>query len=137
MQTANTKQPGQPETPPPPRMLARLAFRLPDHIAESWRQQAEESGSSLSDWVRSKVDAAQITGIAAPAKKPKRRNYTPVDPELLRQVAMIGNNLNQIARSVNNQHSGITAIQVLASLSSMRQDLSTLIEHNSGVNHAQ
>lgn len=135
MPTANTKLPEQPPAAPPPRLVARLAFRLPDDVAESWRQQAAGSGSSLSDWVRSKVDAAQTTGIASPAKAPKRRHYTPVDPELLRHVAMIGNNLNQIARGVNSQN-GVATIEILASLSSLRQDLSILIDKNSEADHA-
>lgn len=132
MQTSNTELPGQPQAALPPRLVARLAFRLPDDIAKSWRKKAKDSGTSLSDWVRSKVDAAQVTGIASPAKAPKRRHYAPVDPELLRQVALIGNNLNQIARAVNKSEAGITAVKILVSLSSIRQDLSLLIDKNTG-----
>lgn len=128
MPTSKQPQTEQQTATPPPRLVARLAFRLPEQIAQSWRRQAESSGASLSDWVRSKVDTEQTTGIAAPAKMPKRRNYTPVDPELLRQIAMIGNNLNQIARSVNSNELSMTGIQIIASLSSIRQELTTLID---------
>lgn len=123
MPAANTKQPKQPKAPPAPGMAARLAFRLPEEVAQSWRDQAKASGSNLSDWVRSKVDAAQVTGIASPNSTPKRRSYTPIDPDLLRQVAMIGNNLNQIARAVNAKDAGITSVQIIANLSAIRQDL--------------
>ena len=144
--TANTKKPKQPK---PPMLLKckrlddagdlidmdRLGFRLPKEVADDWRQQAKNSGKSLSDWIRSKIDADQQSGIATPSAAPKRKIYTPVDPDLLRQVATIGNNLNQLAR-IANSFSTIDSINLLSSLSSLRQDLSVLIDKNSGVKDA-
>lgn len=144
--TANAKKPKQPK---PPMLLKRkrldedgdltdmdrLGFRLPKDVADDWREQAKNSGKSLSDWIRSKIDANQQTGISTPSAAPKRKNYTPADPDLLRQVAMIGNNLNQIAR-IANSFSAIDSINLLSSLSSLRNDLSVLIDKNSGVKNA-
>jgi len=126
--TAQQPNSQHPTAAPDPAMSARLAFRLPEHIAQSWRDQAAAAGTSLSDWVRAKVDTAQVTGIAAPAKLPKRRSYTPADPELLRQVAAIGNNLNQLARSVNSRYEAISSVQIISVLSSIRNNLNILIE---------
>ena len=112
--------------------MSRLGFRLPKEVADDWHAQAESVGKSLSDWIRSAIDEQQQTGIASPAKAPKRKNYTPVDPDLLRQVAMIGNNLNQLAR-IANSFITIDSINLLSSLSSLRHDLSVLIDKNSGV----
>lgn len=108
---------------------ARLAFRLPRAVAEDWRRRAEAAGLSLSDFVRSAVDARQTTGIAPPGKRRRRRNYTPADPELVRQVARIGNNLNQIARWVNIHKSGIEAVELLAHLSALGRAFSSLLPH--------
>lgn len=130
MQTANPKIPKD-KKPPPLRLLSRLAFRLPEQVANDWRKQAGAAGISLSDWLRAKVDVAQTTGIAPPAKAPKRRKYTPVDPALLFQVAQIGNNLNQIARHINSRNVSITSVHVLALLTSIRRDLSEMIDTRS------
>ena len=84
---------------------ARLAFRLPPDVAESWRSAARAGGQSLSDWVRAQVQVAGqdavVTHKPSPQKLPKRREYVPVDPALVRAVANVGNNINQIARRLN------------------------------------
>ena len=86
-------------------MNARLAFRLPVAVAESWRTAARAAGLSLSDWVRAQVRVdgqdTVITHKPSPQKVPKRREHVPVDPALVRAVATAGNNLNQIARRLN------------------------------------
>jgi Bacterial mobilisation protein (MobC). len=86
-------------------MNARLAFRLPMDVAESWRTAARAAGLSLSDWVRAQVRVdgqdTVITHKPSPQKVPKRREHVPVDPALVRAIATAGNNLNQIARRLN------------------------------------
>jgi hypothetical protein len=106
---------------------ARLAFRLPQDVAEDWRRRAERAGLSLSDFVRRAVDADQITGIAAPSKRRPRRTYTPADPALIRNLAWIGNNLNQIARWVNTYKSGVDSVELLAHLNALRRDFLSLL----------
>ena len=86
-------------------MNARLAFRLPMDVAESWRTAARAAGLSISDWLRAQVRVdgqdTVITYKPSPQKVPKRREHVPVDPALVRAVATAGNNLNQIARRLN------------------------------------
>ncbi len=106
---------------------ARLAFRLPSSVADDWRRQADRAGVSLSDFLRSAVDQRQTTGIASPGKRPARRTWTPADPELVRQVAWIGNNINQIARWVNTNKSGIDAVELLAHLNALSRSFSSLL----------
>ena len=67
---------------------ARLAFRLPSAVAESWRRQAEAAGLSLS-WM--------------------------------------GNNINQIARWVNTNKSGIEAVELLTQLNALSTSFSFLL----------
>jgi len=106
---------------------ARLAFRLPSAVADDWRRQADRAGLSVSDFVRAAVDAHQATGIASPGKRRTRRNYTPADPELVRQLAWIGNNINQLARWVNTQKTGIEAVELLAHLNALQRDFLFLL----------
>ena len=90
-------------------MNARLAFRLPMDVAESWRTAARAAGLSLSDWVRAQVRVdgqdTVITHKSSPQKMPRRREHVPVDPAMVRAVATAGNNLNQIARRLNGGES--------------------------------
>lgn len=51
----------------------------------------------------------------------------PVDPALLRQLAGIGNNINQIARRVNSGEWGaVDRVAVIAALSAVERELSEL-----------
>ena len=50
----------------------------------------------------------------------------PVDPALLRQLAGIGNNINQIARVVNRDGDPIDRAQVLAQLAGIERELVAL-----------
>ena len=115
----------------PDRRDARLAFRLPLAVADDWRKRADAAGISISDFVRASVDVELATGIAAPAKAPKRRVYTPVDPELLRQLAWIGNNINQLARYVNMSKRDIDAVELLAHLQAISASIKTVAHHAS------
>ncbi len=50
-----------------------------------------------------------------------------VDPNFLRQLAGIGNNLNQIARAVNiHQSKPLERVQILAALASIQRELAAL-----------
>jgi hypothetical protein len=109
-----------------------LAFRLPKSVANQWRKRAERAGISLSDFVRRAVDSDQTTGISGPIKR-RRRNYTPADPELIKHLARIGNNLNQIARYVNTK-SGVDSVELLAQLNALRRDFLSLLPQKSGNN---
>ena len=60
----------------------------------------------LADWIRSNLPNSQ-----PPTNRPSPGMYrhkvrVPADPELLRQLAAIGNNLNQIARAINRGQLG-------------------------------
>src|SRR5690554_138187 len=51
----------------------------------------------------------------------------PVDPALLRQLAGVGNNLNQLARRVNSGEWGpIDRVAVIAALSAVERELAEL-----------
>lgn len=106
----------------------RVTLRLPENTAASWRQRADAADQSLSDWLRSTVDgeAARQTGL----RRQRRRLKTlTADPELLRQLAAIGNNLNQTARVLNSV--GLTPgdhAHLLAELAAIQRELHRLAE---------
>lgn len=75
---------------------------------------------SLATWIRETCLGEKPT---------KRSLIEKIDPQLLRQLAGIGNNLNQIARVINQQHNMNTALDrvvLLAALSSIERELQRL-----------
>lgn len=61
------------------------------------------------------------------AKVPKSNTIPQIDPKLLRQLAGMGNNLNQIARSLHSQEwQPVDRIQVIAALTSIQRELALL-----------
>ena len=62
-------------------------------------------------------------------KRTKQSKVIEVDPKLLRQLAGIGNNLNQIARLVNQEskaNSAIDRIAIITALSGIERELQRL-----------
>ena len=80
----------------------------------------EKSGiTPVSEWIRSFA-----AGIVAEEK----RKVPKVDPAFLRQIAGIGNNLNQIARVVNTKKNAVEKAWLLSQLASVEDALRDLRE---------
>lgn len=92
-----------------------MKVRLTPEEAARWKTAAAVDGQSVADWVRKRV------GGAAQRKAGRRESG-----ELIRQLAALGNNLNQIARRLNR---GERALTQLAELANIRSALSSLAEH--------
>jgi hypothetical protein len=81
----------------------------------------------MADLARKRLlGAGASIALSGSKRGQSQRKFIPVDPALLRQVAMAGNNLNQIARKLNTEKSSIDAIQLLAQLASIQRDLKIL-----------
>ena len=80
-----------------------VSVRIDKPTAAEWREKAEASDLSLSDWIRGAIDANQQTHLPTPRKRAVRVRDTShdADPVLMRQLAGMSNNLNQIARALN------------------------------------
>ena len=74
--------------------LMRIEIRTTVEEKRHWQEIAENKGVSLSELVRSSLGGLRLR---------KRREAPRVAPELLRELARIGNNLNQIAHAANRQ----------------------------------
>ncbi len=71
----------------------------------------------LAEWMREHC-------LDAPSQN---RKLQTVDPNFLRQLAGIGNNLNQIARAINiHQSKPLERVQILAALASIQRELAAL-----------
>lgn len=87
-----------------------------EHIA--WHDKATSAGLPLSSLIRQKMD----TGIIG-----RKRKMVEHDPDLVREIAKIGNNINQIARAINTEKSS-DGIDLLVLLSAIERDLREVID---------
>ena len=72
----------------------RIEIRTTPEEKRRWQEIAENKGVSLSELVRSALGGQRLR---------KRREPPRVDPDLLRELARMGNNLNQLARAANRR----------------------------------
>jgi len=85
--------------------------------------QRRNSKARLAEWMRD---------VCLAQHEVKRFNVAPCDPALLRQLAGIGNNLNQIARATNSDDwKAVDRIQVVSALRAIEQELKNLKERHS------
>jgi|NGEPerStandDraft_5_1074534.scaffolds.fasta_scaffold11875_2 hypothetical protein len=96
-----------------------VAVKVSLEERKSWHELAEAHDLGLSDYVRMRVGSSKLSHRMRSAPRPTRR----VDPALLRELARIGNNLNQIGRWANTHASDADAVQVLAALVFIEREL--------------
>ena len=83
---------------------------------------ARSTKARLAEWMREHC-------LDAPSQS---RKLQTIDPNLLRQLAGMGNNLNQIARAVNSQHwKPLERVHVIAALMSIEREITALKTENS------
>lgn len=90
---------------------------------DKWQAMARTADLPLSDLLRQRMEQPMV---AAPRRR-QRRLRTESDPVMLRQLAAIGNNLNQIARVVNSTGLKPTDTALLLSYLAGMQDELRLI----------
>ena len=104
--------------------LIPLPVRFPTSTVERLRARADASGVTLSDMLRSHLtlDAAKPLGKPVPRRRvSKLASVSGLDPVLLRQLASIGSNVNQLAHQVNAGALAGTTMDALALLTELQQ----------------
>ena len=125
-----------PDQKPKPKRerTTKISARLPAALASSLLAEAEDLNLTLSEVLRLKLSDADRSIVVTERKVQKvRREYTPADPDLLRQIAIIGNNLNQIARTLNKAKltgTPVDLIQNLSVLTVIEQELNKFLPDN-------
>ena len=106
-----------------------LSFRLPEDVANSWTEAAKKSEMSLTDFIRSQVKVDGVDSLAPRRKTPVPKvRYTKVDPAIVRELAKIGNNLNQLSRWANTYKTGADAVQVLQVLAGIEHEIKAAMD---------
>jgi Bacterial mobilisation protein (MobC) len=102
-----------------PRKVQRtnsISIRLTDEEKLDWDLKAHAAGLTISQLVRQAMDKVRITNVGDRALQIERT----------RQIAKIGNNLNQIARWVNSYKTTADAVEVVTHLVVIEQELLAL-----------
>lgn len=93
---------------------------------DEWQAYALSEKMNLSDVFRQLISEkigidAQLVNL--PIKKKQQRIMRRADPELLRELAKVGNNLNQISRWANTYKTDADALEVMQVLLSIQRAL--------------
>ena len=104
-----------------PKRTKELKIRLTEQEHQDLLQRKK---GELAVWIRNTCLEQEIS-------QPK--TVKTADPELLRQLAKIGGNLNQIAKATNTEQARgdiINLLRVTAELATIREQLDELLEHH-------
>ena len=107
------------------RRTVRVHARVSPAELADWRAKAAAVGVPLSDLLRQAM-ARTRTWTAAAAD---------VERERTRQIARVGNNLNQLARWANAQATAMDAVKIIARLVDIARTLRTLARIGDGDAH--
>lgn len=94
-----------------------IKFRATTEQRDAWYEKARTKGVSFSDLARRSLDGVRVE---------RRHQLRRVDPDLLRQLARLGNNLNQLARWANRDQRTVDRAALLGRLIEIDRELAAL-----------
>ena len=98
-------------------VMARIEIRASESDRQHWSEKAKATGLTLSGLIRHALNETPM---------PRRRRRAAVDPALLRELAKIGNNLNQLARWANRDKQAVEARAVIARLIEIDREIAAI-----------
>lgn len=99
----------------------KVFFPVSDY--EILKQTSRDNNLTMSEFIRKSVNS-KIENAPAPRTK---KVYKVADHRLLYELNKIGNNLNQIAKSLNSKKDDISNVAILRELVSLEKKLSELL----------
>ena len=97
--------------------MARIEIRASEADRAQWAGKAKAAGLTLSGLIRQALNDAPM---------PRRRRRVAVDPALIRELARVGNNLNQLARWANRDREAVEARAVIARLIEIDREIAVI-----------
>ena len=117
--------------------LVRLNIRVPKSLRDHLVAQANEAGVTLSDLFRSHLSIDAVKPLGVPVKRRRAVQHLDrarcADPALLRNLAAIGSNLNQVARAVNTGAIAgdlMQTVELLVVLRAIEREFAGLVASN-------
>jgi len=109
-----------------------LTIRMTDDELAAVRAKAAARGVGMADLARKLLADAEDIEVRPTRRRrgvaPARGPAPTADPALVREVARIGNNVNQLARWANTRKSGVEAVEVLVELAALDRDVMRLLD---------
>ena len=117
--------------------LVSLSIRIPQSLRDRLDKLAKVDGVTLADQVRARLNFDEVKPLGTPVKRRRAVQHLvhvrSSDPSLLRYLASIGSNLNQVARAVNTGAVAgdlVQSIELLAVLCAIERDFTVLVNSN-------
>ena len=115
-----------------PKRIREITIRLTEAELAAVRIKAAARGTSMSNLARKLLVDVEHIEISQTRRlrrdTPARLPAPTADPALVREVARIGNNVNQLARWANTRKSGVAAVEVLVELAALDRDVMRLLD---------
>jgi hypothetical protein len=115
--------------------LVTISLKVPASLRAALEAEVAQTSCTLSDVLRSHLTlaAAKPLGKPVPRRRPPQRlsGVSGADSGLLRQLAAIGSNLNQLARVANGRSLAgqpMEALEIIILLRSIEQQIGALAE---------
>lgn len=124
--------------------LVSLSVRIPQSLRDALNARVNETGVTLADQIRARLDFNEVKPLGVPVRRRRAvgtlDRVQSADPALLRGLAAIGSNLNQVARAVNT--GAVTgdlmqAVDVLVVLRAIELEFAALIADNRRASNAR
>ncbi|RYG91076.1 MobC family plasmid mobilization relaxosome protein [Loktanella sp. IMCC34160] len=96
-----------------------VKIRVTPDQRSAWHAKARSHGLSFSDFARAAIDGTRTR---------RRKQIRSIDPRLLRQLARLGNNLNQLARWANRDQRYADRVEIMGQLIGIERELARLRE---------
>lgn len=109
--------------------LVPISLRLPRSIVLAINEKARNMERTKSDIIRSMIENDTVKPLGKPRPRKRQVSVSSIkaDPELVRGISLLGNNLNQLARWCNTYKKEVEATEVLFLLLSIETEMKKLI----------
>ena len=123
--------------------LVSLSVRIPQSLRDLLNARANEAGVTLADQFRACLSIDAVKPLGVPIKRRRVVQHFDrgrcADPALLRNLAAIGSNINQVARAVNTgaiTGDRMQAVELLVVLRAIEREFAGLVASNTGPSDA-
>lgn len=117
--------------------LVSLSVRIPKSLRDMLNAKAAEAGVTLADQFRARLAFDEVKPLGVPVRRRRAVDNLDrarcADPTLLRNLAAIGSNLNQVARAVNTGAIAgdlMQTIELLVVLRAIEREFAGLVASN-------
>jgi len=108
--------------------LKQVKVNLYPHQHEQIKNLAKSNNITIAQYIREQLDLnLDPKDTRKIYTETQKKVYKETDPKLLYELNKIGNNLNQIARVLNQKKDDVNTVEILQSLVSIEKEIKSLL----------